>query len=451
MNTNLILENDLLQEMPRPGTIKILEEVNGWAVEREVQMNPYGRAARIRKERPHRSLLVKRTQKDAPGYTWSMGYNNIVGRYSGGNPYSRLSGSSLNRSLKTMTDEEKLFAGTAHLIAVAKKVGAHCRRIGWKVQGPFRDLLCCPCLTHGEKYTQWLSEQVFEHVDGGGYGLRMFSARSRAKVKDKATAFFRSCPGSRVFATLTFIQSVDDLTAVGILNKFLTSIRKEFPGVQFLWVAERQKKNREYPDNIHFHMIINRRLPVKRFNGLWVLQQYNAGLVGKSKYGEYIAKSEIESRFREGTVGEVLNPLDLVKTYNINGLSAYLTKYITKQDKGDVFACSVWHCSRGVSKLFTKATVSPSAFRYAQTFNNYKLDRKTGECTAAQVVKGPFYVMVYANNKEMPLRYLREMEQVNKWIIQGMQVNGALRDLSDELYAKYFLNQNVNDETLVLG
>src|ERR1700722_14897868 len=38
------------------------------------------------------------TSRPEKGYSWSMGYNHCVGKYSAGGKYSRFSGSSLNRS-----------------------------------------------------------------------------------------------------------------------------------------------------------------------------------------------------------------------------------------------------------------------------------------------------------------------------------------------------------------
>jgi hypothetical protein len=170
---------------------------------------------------------------------------------------------------------------------------------------------------------------------------------------------------------------------------------------------------------------------------LWVLAQYNSGLIGCDKFGNEISREEILMRFENDTVHKVFNPLDIKKVKSISGLSGYLTKYITKQKKTP-FTCLPWHCSRQVSRMFTRATVGPSAFAYMQSFNNYRVDRETGECTAPMMAKPhPYYVVVYAANKSAPLKYLREMEQVNKWILEGHTLD-RLCLIDDDLYRKKF-------------
>ena len=277
--------------------------------------------------------------------------------------------------------------------------------------------------------------------------VHVFSSRSRGKVKDKSMAFYRSIAKDRIFLTLTFIQDIPDKLGVQILNKFLTVLRKEKPGLQYLWVAEHQEETRS---TIHFHIILNRRLPIKRYNALWVLQQYNAGLIGHRENGEEISKQEIERRYNHDmtsmfrkkdpdSVMAVLNPFHIEKAYGINKLAHYLTKYITDQKKDDPFGCLNWHCSRRVSKLFTKEIVSPSTFAYLLSFVNYRVDRQTGECFTPKVLAKAFYTMVYVNNKGAPLQRLKQLEAVNKWLIKE-QVRDPDREqlavLDDDLYRK---------------
>jgi hypothetical protein len=397
---------------------------------------------KIKKIPPHRELLARRTQKDQKGYVWTMGYNNCVGRYSQHQEYSLFTGSSLNRTLRDETPEEKLRRTTTALFATIRKVKEKMRSIpGWAVSPQLLAVIRGVDLASATEYKAWISGLLNRDDDEYlSYGVHLFSSRSRGKVKDKATAFFRSCPGSRVFVTLTFIAAISDGDAVGVLNKFLTYIRKKHSGFQFLWVAERQNENVEYPGNIHFHCIMNKRLPVAQYNALWVLQQYNSGLVGKNKYGETISRAEIERRYNDGTMQKVLNPFDVKRVKSIGGLSQYLTKYITKQEKTP-FGCSVWHCSRGVSKLFVKAVVKLSAVRSCMTISNCRVDKKTGEVFMPEMIKDTFFMLVYINNKSHPLSFLKEMETINKWIISGMEPD-RLRKCNDDLYRKYFICQN---------
>jgi hypothetical protein len=450
-------------------------------VQKTEKVNPYSRAGKITRkqirglpdEKGHRwgeeYNRLKRAAPNYKGYTWSMGYNQCVGRYTQASLFPELSGSSLNRK----KNEKELPTTAADIIALADKTEIQYRRRGvWMVKGfgqgagtkiSVGDVLAWIYNEVGQENLKcaaelavWFSESLRTLRSAVSYGVHVLSTRSRGKIKDKATAFFRSCPGNRIFGTFSFIAPVDDKTGQSILNKFLVQCRKKFPGLQYFWVAERQENG-----NIHFHMILNKRLPVGRWNALWVLQQYNAGLVGHDEWGDEISKDRIMQLYaidqREGYCGArsrdgkkkiswiqaALNPLDLKKVSSIGRLSSYLTKYITKQEKNKPFGCSVWHCSRRVSRMFTRQTVGPSAFAYMKSIKNWGVDKKTGEIWGLpqEYMPCPFAVVIYALDKAAPLRYLKRMEQVNKWILEGFEIT-VLPTLDDGQYMKHYICKN---------
>lgn len=380
----------------------LLEERNGIGHYIEIipedTTNPYrtGEGPTAIRNRKVKEQMKKKVGKDHKPFTWRLGYNTCVGQWTGGEEYPQFSGSSLNRSLRSKPK-------------------------------PKDDKPKEPSVP----------------------AIHLFSKRSRGKVKDKATAFFRSTGQERAFVTLTFIEHIPDREGVAVLNKFLTVLRKERPGLEYLWVAEHQEDRKE--KTVHFHMIVNRRLPVKRYNALWVMQQYNSGLTGHRENGEAITRSEIETRYRHDMtstfkkkdpdgVQAVLNPFDIEKAYNIYGLGKYLTQYITKQADKDPFGCLNWHCSRKVSKLFTKEVVSPSTFRYLCSFANIRVNLDTGQCWTPQPLVKQFFTIVYVNNKGAPLRILGQLEQVNKWIIKKF-LPDRLPMLTDVLYRKLLYNE----------
>jgi|SRR5580698_79323 hypothetical protein len=438
--------------------------------------NPYKSVGKIdtpddAKKRKVRTLMAKRQAPNEKAYTWSMGYNNLVGRYSPGGKYSRLTGSSLNRNpqLSINFNGKDLQGATDYLIkmarALAKKMSDRYADIIHPITGKkggyideimqgFCDLIVRPSKKSAREFGNWLRTLQTRELFAYSFGVHLLSARSRGKIKDKATAFFRAAPGSRTFCTLTFVAAVDDKTAITILNKFLVQLRKQFSDLQFLWVAERQKENIKFPGNIHFHMLLNKRLPVGRWNAMWVLQQYNSGLIGEDRYGDRVEKKTIEeayaidasngfkcSKKKPTEVQKIFNPFDIRKVHGISGLSNYLTKYITKQEHNEPFGCATWHCSRRVSRMFTRTTVGPGAFAYMKSFANFKVDRKTGECWQAKEITGAFFVNVYANDKKAPLRYLRELEQINKWILTGLDID-KIPWTDDDGYTRNFTCKN---------
>lgn len=340
----------------------LIEERNGESHYIEIRpedRNPYN-TGRIKKKLTKDDFLKlnRRTlSPDPKPYAWRLGYNICSGQYTSDQKIPMLSGSSLNRK-----PPEK-------------------------------------------KYPAKKSEKLPIHV---------MSKRTKGKIRDKATAFFRSIR-ERTFVTLTFFEYVDDREAKRILNKFLTMIRREVKGFEYLVVSEHHPQREDHC--IHFHILSSRRLSIRRYNALWTLQQYNAGLTGHRANGEAIPMREIAQRYNDGTIGEVLNPVQIEKAYSISGLASYLTKYVSKQETGEQFGCLTWHCSRKVSRLFTSQLVGPSAFRYLLSFRNWKLDRKTGEMWEPRQMRGPFYVLVFVNNRPAVLENLKMLETVNNWII----------------------------------
>jgi hypothetical protein len=381
--------------------------------------------------RQARELLRKRTQKNPPAWRWACGYNSCTGYFTGGLDTPEWSGSSLNR--KKLTIEEKLRRITANLMRVVhsfKELSPTEREV--HVSRAIDIILGRQAPSGRGGDADWISAEVSLCI----CGIHVLSQRSKAKIKDKAIAFYRSCPGSRRFITLTFIEPISDTRAITMLNSFLTQLRKNYKRLEYLWVAERQENG-----NIHFHMIINQYLPVKKYNGLWVLTQYNAGLRGKDKYGIPISLTEVQDRYKAGTIQRVLNPLDARKINSIHGLSNYLTQYVTKQSEDNKYGCAVWHCTRQVSRLFTRVAVGPSCMRRAQQVQNWRLDKKTGELIQAASIRGAFHVVQFFGNKQFPLQYLRGMEQANKWIMDGFLPDSIPR-IRDDQYGNYYCNPN---------
>jgi hypothetical protein len=170
----------------------------------------------------------------------------------------------------------------------------------------------------------------------------VMSGRTKMKIRNKLQAFFYWCQDmnrTTYFLTLTFINQVKDDQGQKILNKFLTSLRKNYPGINYLWVAEKQQNG-----NLHFHMVIDRRLDVRRYNTLWVKTQFNAGV----SFREFQSWPEFLAGVRKGEA-KMLNPLDVKEIRTLTGVNQYLTKYVTKNDQK--FSCRLWHCSRSLSAL----------------------------------------------------------------------------------------------------
>lgn len=382
-----------------------------------------------RARQPGNSFLNKRTQKNARQIVCRLGYNTICNSYTPETEIGRLSGSTLNRQ---MAKKEKL-GRQQRSREIEEQTPRVCKNS--EEYGQRQELVQ---LLRAIKEAEATNKKRFSRpLAGGNLRVHLLSKRTKGKVRDKATALFRCFKTDGIMVTLTFIDKVEDRLAVGILNKFLTVLRTNHQVKNYLWVAERQMKNKKWPGNIHFHLVINQRLPVVAMNGLWLRQQLNAGL-RHEKMTDLDCKNLWS--FSDEELQERLNPLDIEPINSLYGLSYYLTKYIvknqTKKDEG--FACAAWHCSRSVSRLFTRTVVTQSTFSKAASDKNFRKDPKTKKIVRAQQRSGRFHNLFFIEDKYLFLPEMNELEQINCWILEGMLPDGIPK--IDDIDISHFYN-----------
>lgn len=373
------------------------------------------------------SIGIRANPKQARGrsYVSRLGYNTGCSSYTQGVEICRLSGSSINRAeaLKRKNELQNLLEKKTQIV---KTVGANVyefREYEQEISDIRADLL----------HKQRTKNRVPRASNRGPMSLHVLSQRSKGKIRDKFTAFYRACGDKKTFATLTFINAVSDTIAIKILNKFFTALRDDFENVKYAWVAERQTENKKYPNNIHFHIIINKFLPVAHYNYLWIVQQYNAGL----RFEDYTL-TDIRRAHADDTLKNILNPFDVKKIRTIYGLSWYLTKYITK-NQSTGFQCAAWHCSRSVSRLFTKTVVGRSCMAALNSFRNTRIKPKTGEVIRGGKKIHAFYQLYYIENKIFFLPEMAELEMVNSWILDGWPV-GEIPKENDYSILEFYCN-----------
>lgn len=400
-----------------------------------------------------RNRMRKVVSGHGKGERCAIGYDKYVSYYSAGFDGGRFLGSSLNRKFK---EDEKKYKKKILAALSEGNAKVEGKAIDWGFVEAARDYGSIFREAIGaikENASACRANKIASVVSRNGVPysvhrdenrIHKFGARSRVKVRNKAFAFYRSCGSHKTFVTLTFLSSVSDKSAVSILNTFLTQIRKKYSDFEYLWVAERQSETK----NIHFHMICNRRLPVAVYNPLWVLCQYNAGITGKNKYGREISIEEIRRAEKSGKVGKIFNPFDIKHVSSINNLSMYLTKYIVKQDENESFGCANWHCSRRVSTLFTSAICGPDVFEKCKGLSNWRVDKESGEMFAPRPSVGLFWLSIPVYNKDIIIEDLREMEQVNKWLLQGENIFpdwSHFQTLDDDEYRKLYISPSIGN------
>lgn len=240
------------------------------------------------------------------------------------------------------------------------------------------------------------------------------SGRTGAKIRSKIIAMYEAGI-AKTFVTLTFVNAVTDPVAVRCLAKLLKLWRDQWGKFNFLWVAERQNSNKKYPGNIHFHLVLDRIIDIKKENARWARLQYNSGIrYFVSQDGtDYLVDPTAMSN---EAISKYLNPLDVDRIRSSQGLSNYLTAYVTKS-VGDEFKCRIWHCSGEVSALFTSVMCgadmhrefikqlpgSPNTFVYKKEVRDKrgKIIRKVGDVILPVDNSNDHCSWVYIVNRKM--------------------------------------------------
>lgn len=158
---------------------------------------------------------------------------------------------------------------------------------------------------------------------------------NKSKVRKKCNAFSRLEKSKKflAFYSISFPCGLSDEIGYKIYNTWLTRCRKDCGLKSYLWVAERQGNG-----TIHFHLLINDFMPIKKVNGFMA-----SCLASEKVKGVEVLK---------GINTDKYNGIDVKKVdKNRKSLIGYLTKYITKNNIE--FTHLPWHCSRDVSRLFT--------------------------------------------------------------------------------------------------
>lgn len=164
--------------------------------------------------------------------------------------------------------------------------------------------------------------------------LKTMSQRTRSKIRKKLLAFAQIYP-NLTFVTLTFANAVEDKKAIIILRKFLDNMKTRHPKFEYLWVAERQTNNKEFVGNIHFHLVTNIYWDIQKTWKYWLEVQAKNGIHPR------------DENYKPSSAFDVKR----VSSKNLNNVSKYLTKYVTKNNAQ--FKCQVWNCSKMISNLYT--------------------------------------------------------------------------------------------------
>jgi len=190
----------------------------------------------------------------------------------------------------------------------------------------------------------------------------------KREVSHRIRNYLNQMKGEKMlyFWTITFPVTTNDDTAYILLNKWLTRLRQEKMLREYLWIAERQQNN-----TIHFHMVINQKMDVKKANKFMrasIMHSINKGEIKYSRI-DAIRYNGVDI-CKDRRTKRVTN---FAKKKREKSLSNYLTKYVTKNDGR--FLHLAWHSSRGYSNLITAVRFTWAEYSKGNT--EILLDTKT--------------------------------------------------------------------------
>ena len=185
------------------------------------------------------------------------------------------------------------------------------------------------------------SKKVKEAIDW----LVMLSKQK--KFKSKKTGRVYSFNINFVTLTLASKQKHSDRVIKSkLLNQFLIELKRDFKVFNYLWRAEAQKNG-----NVHFHIVTDKFIPHDWLRDTWNRIQNKLGYVDayQSKMQAYHNhgfkvnealltrwnyKAQLRA-YKKGVSNLWLNPnsTDVHSIRNLNNISAYLSKYCTKNGK----------------------------------------------------------------------------------------------------------------------
>jgi hypothetical protein len=183
---------------------------------------------------------------------------------------------------------------------------------------------------------------------------RTMSPRTKSKIRRKVIAMAR-IHKHLSFVTLTFLNKVEEQSAVKILGVFLDNVTKRSKDFQYLWVAEKQTDNEIFKDNIHFHLITNKYWKIDKWWPYWIDLQKRRGVLPRQE--SYNPSSAFDVKSITGA--------------NVKAIANYLTHYVTKNEAS--FMCQVWNCSKKVSRLYTSLYEDSSFLKKLDQLEKHKL------------------------------------------------------------------------------
>ena len=230
---------------------------------------------------------------------------------------------------------------------------------------------------------------------------------NKVEVSHRIKGYVNQMKGEKMlyFWTISFPKGTKDDTAFILLNKWLTRLRYERMLKEYIWVTERQENG-----TIHFHIVVNRRIDVKKSNKFMracIMYSISTGEIdwtrdsAKKYNGVDIAKDRRTKRV-----------INFAKQNKQKALTSYLTKYITKNNS--TFTHLAWHSSREYSNLITSVRITNKEYSVSKCGELIQKDKP---------IETEWYIFYRWKQGAPPdlRQYLAEMNQIIQSLINDKQ------------------------------
>jgi len=207
----------------------------------------------------------------------------------------------------------------------------------------------------------------------------------------------------KTFITLTYpreFQSCGTLVK-SQLNTFLTVLRQNMPGVNYVWVLEFQERGAP-----HFHLIIDKDIEILNSYG-----SSNTSCLNRIWYN--IVGSDDPKHLRHGVnVAPVTDP-------NTKALAGYMAKYFTKEGQKDVpyFYKNVgrfWGAARGFCKVKESIVLRIEDFKFfIKVLNHYYRLRNAQQNRRHFKLGSSAFIFEYSDLLRKTFNQLRKIDFVS--------------------------------------
>ena len=169
------------------------------------------------------------------------------------------------------------------------------------------------------------------------------------------------------FATLTLSSSqihTDNEIKHQLVNQFFVEIRKKYSVSHYVWRGEKQLNG-----NLHIHIVLDKWLPWQELQDIWNRIQNKLGYVDRYKdkmsnlsYREYCelfknnkrySQEKIKKAWIKGRATNWMHPnsTDIHSLQFINDITAYICKYMKKDEQNNDLEGRLWSASHSLSNL----------------------------------------------------------------------------------------------------